>query len=168
MKYTAPGVPDTYQGSELWDLRLVDPDNRTPVDYSIRQSMLDELKNGMRPEEIMRRVDSGLPKLWVVHSALKLRQSHPEWFGPEATYTAVSAIASRNEHLVAYLRGPHVATIVPRWPMKLGDSWGGTSIELPAGEWRNVLTGDVLNGGRMRVQALLHRFPVALLIKESD
>jgi (1->4)-alpha-D-glucan 1-alpha-D-glucosylmutase len=168
IKYTAPGIPDTYQGSELWDLRLVDPDNRTPVDYELRQAMLDELKAGLSPEEIMLRADSGLPKLWVVHSALTLRGRHPEWFGPEAAYIPLAATVPRNDHLVAYLRGTHVAAIAPRWPMKLGDSWGGNSVDLPSGQWRNELTGDVVNGGRVRVQALLHRFPVALLTKESD
>jgi (1->4)-alpha-D-glucan 1-alpha-D-glucosylmutase len=115
----------------------------------------------------MQRADSGLPKLWVAHSALVLRGRRPEWFGPDAPYTPLPANQSRSEHLVAFLRGAHVAAIVPRWPMKLGESWGGTSLELPGGEWRNVLTGDVVSGGRLRVQALLHRFPVALLTKES-
>jgi (1->4)-alpha-D-glucan 1-alpha-D-glucosylmutase len=168
IKYTAPGIPDTYQGSELWDFRLVDPDNRTPVDYEVRRAMLDELKAGLSPEEIMLRADCGLPKLWVVHSALALRGRRPEWFGPDAPYTPLPATSSRNEHLVAFLRGTHVAAIAPRWPMKLGNSWGGTSLDLPRAQWRNVLTGDVVNGGRLRVQALLHRFPVALLTKESE
>jgi (1->4)-alpha-D-glucan 1-alpha-D-glucosylmutase len=168
LKFTAPGIPDTYQGSELWDLRLVDPDNRTPVDYEARLAMLDELKAGLSPEEIMLRADSGLPKLWVVHSALALRSRRPEWFGPDAPYSPLPANPSRSEHLVAFLRGTHVAAIVPRWPMKLGNSWGGTSLDLPGGQWRNVLTGDGVNGGRVRVQALLHRFPVALLTKEWD
>jgi (1->4)-alpha-D-glucan 1-alpha-D-glucosylmutase len=168
IKYTAPGIPDTYQGSELWDLRLVDPDNRTPVDYELRQAMLEELKTGLSPEEIMLRADSGLPKLWVVYSALALRGRRPEWFGADAPYTPLPATPSRSEHLVAFLRGTHVATVVPRWPMKVGNSWGGTSLDLPGGQWRNVLTGDVVNGGRLRVQGLLQRFPVALLTKESD
>ena len=73
IKFTSPGVPDTYQGSELWDLRLVDPDNRTPVDYEQRQQMLKELKKGISPEEILRHTDTGLPKLWVTYSALSLR-----------------------------------------------------------------------------------------------
>src|SRR5260370_20403374 len=122
VKYTAPGIPDTYQGSELWDLRLVDPDNRTPVDYELRQAMLDELKSGMAPEHMMKRAESGLPKLWVVHSALVLRAMHPEWFGAETAYAPLLASGGKAEHLVGYLRGAHVATLVPRWPMKLGDS----------------------------------------------
>jgi (1->4)-alpha-D-glucan 1-alpha-D-glucosylmutase len=166
--YTAPGIPDTYQGSELWDLRLVDPDNRTPVDYESRQAMLDELKSGRSPEDMMKRADDGLPKLWVVHSALALRAAHPEWFGAEAGYIPLLASGGKAEHLVGYLRGTHVATLVPRWPMKLGDNWGGTMVELPPGQWKNVLTGDIATGGRVRLQTLMHRFPVALLTRESD
>jgi (1->4)-alpha-D-glucan 1-alpha-D-glucosylmutase len=168
VKYTAPGVPDTYQGSELWDFRLVDPDNRTPVDYELRQSLLNELKAGMAPEDIMRRLDSGLPKLWVVYAALTLRKRHPEWFGAEAGYTPLLASASKSEHVVGFVRGTQVVTLVPRWPVKLGDSWAGATVELPQGQWRNVLTGETVNGGRVRVQTLLHRFPVALLTTESE
>jgi (1->4)-alpha-D-glucan 1-alpha-D-glucosylmutase len=116
----------------------------------------------------MRRADSGLPKLWVTHCALWLRSQHPEWFGADAGYTPLSASGGKTEHLVGYLRGEYVATMVPRWPIKLGDSWSGTTVELPQGQWRNVLTSDVVGGGRQRVQVLMHRFPVALLVKESD
>ncbi|HEY3628820.1 MAG TPA: malto-oligosyltrehalose synthase [Terracidiphilus sp.] len=168
MKFTAPGVPDTYQGSELWDLRLVDPDNRTPVDYGQRQSMLNELKKGMTAEEILRREDSAMPKLWVTHCALALRAGHPEWFGAQAEYRPLSATGPRAENVVGYLRGAYVATVVPRWPQKTGDNWSATSIELPTGRWRNTFTGDVVTGGRVRVQQILRRFPVALLTKESD
>lgn len=167
LKFTAPGVPDTYQGSELWDLRLVDPDNRTPVDYPKRQALLHELRSGMAPEAIMRRIDEGLPKLWVTHAALSLRREHPEWFGAEAGYAALLANGAKAENVIGYLRGSHVAAIVPRWPIKLGDSWGGTTIELPGGTWRNVLSGDAMAGGRVRMQALMQHFPVALLAKES-
>ena len=83
LKFTAPGIPDTYQGGELWDLSLVDPDNRRPVDYGVRRRMLDELHGGMEVEEILRRIDEGMPKLWVVHRALSLRKEHPEWFGSD-------------------------------------------------------------------------------------
>lgn len=168
LRYTAPGIPDTYQGGELWDLRLVDPDNRNPVDYELRRSMLDELKAGITPEEIMRRVKSGLPKLWVTYIALMLRRAKPEWFGAESSYAPLPAAGSCASHLVGYLRGESVATFVPRWSLKRGDSWGGTTAELPAGKWKNVLTNDVVNGGRVRAQSLLLRFPVALLTKESE
>ncbi len=168
IKYTAPGVPDSYQGSELWDFRLVDPDNRTPVDYAQRESMLRDLKAGMAPEDIMQRAESGLPKLWVTHTALMLRRRHPEWFDAGATYAPIAATASKSEHMVGFMRGGQVATIVPRWPIKLGDSWAGTTLDLPDGQWRNLLTGDTSRGGRVRAQALLERFPVALLEKEPE
>jgi (1->4)-alpha-D-glucan 1-alpha-D-glucosylmutase len=148
----------------LWDLRLVDPDNRTPVDYERRQQMLNEMKKGISPEEIMRLSETGLPKLWITYSALSLRGKHPEWFASEAGYTPLPVNGGRAENVVGFMRGSHVATIVPRWPQRAGDNWGGTIVELPAGSWRNVLTGDVLGGGRVRVQGLLRRFPVALLI----
>ena len=168
LRYTAPGIPDTYQGGELWDLRLVDPDNRTPVDYELRQSMLNELKSGMTPEDIMRRSASGLPKLWVTHSALRLRREHPEWFGAEASYTPLIANGLKAPHVISFLRGKAVITLVPRWPLKRGDSWAGTTVELPEGRWKNVLTSEILSDGRMRIQSLLHRFPVALLVRESE
>jgi (1->4)-alpha-D-glucan 1-alpha-D-glucosylmutase len=168
VKYTVPGVPDTYQGSELWDLSLVDPDNRRPVDYDLRRQMLSELEGGMDVEEIVRRMDSGLPKLWIVHNALCLRREHPEWFGAEAEYTPLVAEGSKGEHLVGYLRGTRVATLVPRWTLSLSDRWGATTVELPPGQWTNVLTRDAVTGGRLHVQTLLQRFPVALLTREVE
>ncbi len=167
LKLTAPGVPDTYQGSELWDLSLVDPDNRRPVDYELRRKMLAEL-HGIELEEIMRRMDSGMPKLWLVHRALCLRRELPEWFGSAAAYTPIPAVGSRSEHVVAYLRGDRVAVVTPRWPLKLGNSWGGTTLEFPKGRWKNRLTGDIVTGGELRVQMLLQRFPVALLTREPE
>jgi (1->4)-alpha-D-glucan 1-alpha-D-glucosylmutase len=168
VKCTAPGVPDTYQGSELWDLSLVDPDNRRPVDYKLRRQMLRELDAGMDVEEIVRRMNSGLPKLWVIHSALCLRRDHPEWFGAEAEYTPLIAEGSKSDHFVGFLRGDSVAVLVPRWPLKLGGNWAKTTVELPPGPWKNVLTRDAVTGGRLPVQALLQRFPVALLVREAE
>jgi (1->4)-alpha-D-glucan 1-alpha-D-glucosylmutase len=168
LRYTAPGVPDTYQGGELWDYRLVDPDNRTPVDYGLRQTMLNELKRGMPAEEIMRLADGGLPKLWVAHRALTLRRDHPEWFGEDAAYEPIAASGPNSAHVLGFLRASRVVVVVPRWNLKRGDSWAGTTIEIPEGTWRNLLTDDVLPGGRLRIQSLLHRFPVALIQKLSE
>jgi (1->4)-alpha-D-glucan 1-alpha-D-glucosylmutase len=168
IKYTAPGVPDTYQGSDLWDLSLVDPDNRRPVDYALRRSMLSELQMGMGAEEIMQRIDSGMPKLWVIYNALRLRREHPEWFRATAGYTPLLAEGQKQEHVVAYIRGNQVVTIVPRWTLKLGESWAATTLELPGGKWKNPLTSDLLHGGRIRVHALMQHFPVALLTREAE
>src|SRR6185295_11194257 len=82
LKLTAPGVPDFYQGTEIWDLSLVDPDNRRPVDYELRRGLLADLKGGMTPEEILARMEEGLPKLWVIRQGLQLRRRNPEPFGP--------------------------------------------------------------------------------------
>lgn len=168
LKLTAPGVPDTYQGSELWDLRLVDPDNRGPVDYPERHAMLKELEKGVKLEEIVKRSASGIPKLWLVYRVQNLRRMNPEWFGAGAAYVPLAVSGSKVEHVVAYMRGDHVATIVPRWNLKLGRGWGATSVALPAGRWKNVLTGDVVNGGLVRITTLLARFPVGLFTKETE
>lgn len=168
IRYTAPGVPDTYQGSELWDLRLVDPDNRTPVDYRARCAMLGELEKGLDAAEILERMDSGLPKLWVAYRSLQLRRGNPEWFGAEAEYTPMIAEGAKKDHVIAYLRGGSVATVVPRWNTKLGAGWAATAVELPEGRWRNILAGEAIDGGRVRVQALFESFPVALLVKDTD
>lgn len=168
IRFTAPGVPDTYQGGELWDLRLVDPDNRAPVDYNERRSLLAELKAGMSAEQIMERVETGLPKLWLIHCAMKLRQSHPECFSAEAAYLPLPVEGHRQDHVIAYLRGESVATCVPRWSAKLNGSWSSTAVTLPEGQWKNLLTGDIVAGGAVRMQALLQRFPVALLTREAE
>ncbi|HEY9126787.1 MAG TPA: malto-oligosyltrehalose synthase, partial [Acidobacteriaceae bacterium] len=168
LHYTAPGVPDTYQGSELWDFRLVDPDNRTPVDYTQRQSMLDELKQGLPPETIMQRAASGLPKLWLIHTALRLRREHPDWFGPEAAYTPLEVRGLRFAHAIAFQRGASVCAIAQRWSSRLKGSWAGTTVDLPEGQWLNPLTSERTPGGRQRLQTLLQRFPVALLVRAQE
>ena len=168
LKYTAPGVPDTYQGSELWDLSLVDPDNRRPVDYDLRRKMLSELQGGMDVDEIVRAMESGMPKLCVIHNALLLRREHPEWFGAEAPYQPIFAQGSKSDSLIGYMRGESVAVFVPRWPLKLRGIWGSTTVELPAGRWKNIFTHEAVTGGRLRVQPLLQRFPVALLARETE
>ncbi len=167
LKCTAPGVPDTYQGSELWDLRLVDPDNRGPVDYEARSAMLAELDAGMSAEEIMTRMDSGMPKLWILNRALHLRRKKPEWFGKDAAYIPLSAEGPKRAHLIAFSRGESVAVLAPRWNLKLGSGFGSTTVELPPGNWTNIFTGEVISGGRMRAQQLFAKFPVALLERDG-
>ena len=168
IRMTAPGVPDTYQGGELWDLRLVDPDNRTPVDYPIRHSLLSELRDGLTIEEILKRMQSGLPKLWVIHRALRLRKERPDWLNEEAAYLPLEVAGPKQDHLIAYLRGENVITCVPRWNVLRAGRWGATSVNIPVGRWENILTGEELTGGAVRVQMLLRRFPVALLTKKAE
>ncbi len=163
LKYTAPGVPDLYQGGELWDLSLVDPDNRRPVDYVLRARLLQQLSS-MTAGEVMARADEGLPKLWVIHHALCLRQQHPEWFGADAAYTPVSASGAACERVIAALRGDSVLTVAQRWPQR-GVAWDRTTLRVPEGRWRSVLCGCEVSGGDVAVSALLGAFPVALLAR---
>jgi len=168
LKHTAFGVPDTYQGSELWDLSLVDPDNRRAVDYDLRRMMLNELQGGADADEIMRGMDTGMPKLYVVHMALLLRREHPEWFGGESAYTPIFADGSKSDHLIGFMRGKSVAVFVPRWSSRLGGSWAATTVELPLGRWKNIFTHEAITGGRLCVQSLFRKFPVTLLIREKE
>lgn len=129
--------------------------------------MLAELQLGMDVEEILSRADSGMPKLWVSHRALNIRRERPEWFSAEAAYTPLAVEGPKKEHLVAYMRGDSVAVLAPRWNVKRGTNWAATSVDLPLGRWENLLTGDSTYGGRLKVQALLQRFPVALFAREG-
>jgi (1->4)-alpha-D-glucan 1-alpha-D-glucosylmutase len=175
MKHTAPGVPDLYQGAELWDLSLVDPDNRRPVDYTVRARLLREIARLPATEaaaEAVRRADEGLPKLWTIHRALCLRRERPESFGAQAAYTPLNAEGPQAGHVVAYLRGEDVATIVPRLvtlmgSKRLGGEWRQTVVELPRGRWTNRLTGAQVAGGKVAMDEALRDFPVALLVKEK-
>jgi len=167
MKCTAPGVPDTYQGSELWDLHLVDPDNRGPVDYEVRTTLLSRLQSGVPIAEILREMNSGMPKLWTLYRALDLRRQKPEWFGIDAAYAPLMLAGKRADHAIGYLRAERVATIVSRWNLRLAGNWSGTSVALPHGRWKNLLTAEMLNGGTMTLQSLFGQFPVALLQKEE-
>jgi (1->4)-alpha-D-glucan 1-alpha-D-glucosylmutase len=165
LKYTSPGVPDMYQGGEIWDLSLVDPDNRRPVDYELRGRMLKEMA-GLDVEQVMQRMEDGMPKLWVVQKTLALRNDHAEWFGAEAAYLPVEAVGEQKERVVAYQRAENVLAIAPRWTLS-GDDWGDTTVTLPEGSWLNQLTGEKHQGKEIGMSELLSKFPVALLVLES-
>jgi (1->4)-alpha-D-glucan 1-alpha-D-glucosylmutase len=169
LKHTAPGVPDLYQGTELWDLSLVDPDNRRPVDYGLRADLLKQMK-GKSPAngaaEAMRRIDEGLPKLWTIHHALKLRREKPHWFSADAAYAPLHIAGAKADHAIAHLRADSIATVVPRLTAMLG-SWEEAIVTLPEGSWTNRLTGATIAGGTVQIEDLLRDFPVALLVSNS-
>jgi (1->4)-alpha-D-glucan 1-alpha-D-glucosylmutase len=163
IKLTGPGVPDFYQGCELWNLSAVDPDNRRPVDFALRRQLLEELDRGLEPEQIMARADEGMPKLWLIRQGLELRARRPEWFGTEAQFGTIPRRGLKSEHIIAYSRAKSVAVIAPRCLITLRGDWAGAEVMLPDGEWVNHLTGERWQTGYLEAAALLRKFPVALL-----
>jgi (1->4)-alpha-D-glucan 1-alpha-D-glucosylmutase len=164
LKYTSPGIPDLYQGSELWDFRLVDPDNRTPVDYDLRRRLLAELPS-LSPQQIMQRINEGLPKLLTTQKALELRKNFPEAFAKGSSYEPLMADGAHADRCIAFSRGDRVIAIGQRLPLTA--EWTKTSITLPAGRWRNVLTGMEHAEGKHKLAKVLPIFPVALLVREE-
>ncbi|GAC1696563.1 MAG: malto-oligosyltrehalose synthase [Candidatus Limnocylindrales bacterium] len=162
LKLTAPGVPDLYQGSELWDLSLVDPDNRRPVDFRLRQELIAEL-DGLTPAAIIARSDAGLPKLHVVRATLAARRQAPAAF--TGSYVPLTAAGERADHAIAFVRGDEAITIAPRLVWQLGGDWGETRLPLPPGSWRDVISGAAVRSDRLA--DLLGAFPVALLLRED-
>jgi (1->4)-alpha-D-glucan 1-alpha-D-glucosylmutase len=162
---TCPGVPDLYQGSELWDLSLVDPDNRRRVDYDLRRRLLEEVGDASAGEA-MARADEGAPKLWLISRLLGARRARADLFD-RAPYHPIAASGAKANHAVAYSRGKLVV-VVPRLIIGLGGDWAGTSLELPPGRWSDLLTGKAVEaGGGIAVAALLGDFPVAVLAQAS-
>jgi (1->4)-alpha-D-glucan 1-alpha-D-glucosylmutase len=163
MKCTSPGVPDLYQGGELWDHSLVDPDNRRPVDYDLRRRLLNEVRS-MTVEQVVSRMEEGLPKMWVIHHALWLRRERSRCFGPDGTYSACAARGPEQQRVIAYVRGGEVLVVVPRWSHSCA-SWRGTTLELPNGRWTDCLTGRRFEGVQ-EIDNLFKTFPVSLLTLE--
>jgi len=143
----------------------VDPDNRRLVDYQLRRTNLAELEH-LTPEEILRRSEEGFPKLWLIRQSLRTRCSHINDFGAQGSYVPLWATGAKAAHLVSFQRGENVITIAPRLFLTLGD-WNGTLLEIPEGIWKNQLTGDLIQGGKVEVASIVNRFPVALLTRES-
>ncbi|MCU0786154.1 MAG: malto-oligosyltrehalose synthase, partial [Verrucomicrobia bacterium] len=166
LKLTTPGVPDIYQGAELWDLSLVDPDNRRPVDFAKREGLLEELKS-LSVEQVWARRKEGLPKLWLIQKTLQFRCGHPELFGANSNYEPLHARGDKGGHVVAFARGGRVVAIVPRLVMRLANDWANTTLTLPEGDWFNELTAENVTGGECAVGELLRQFPVAFLSRKE-
>jgi (1->4)-alpha-D-glucan 1-alpha-D-glucosylmutase len=155
---TLPGVPDVYQGSELWEQSLVDPDNRRPVDFAFREGLLDAAPDLSRLPD-----DVGVAKLAVTRAALRLRRDRPELF---TDYTSVTVRGPSAGHALAFDRGGAVS-VVTRLPIGLqaAGSWGETFLELPPGIWIDQVSGRRFSA-RVEVADLLDHLPVALLARE--
>ncbi len=168
LRLTAPGIPDTYQGTELWDLSLVDPDNRRPIDFALRDRLLGELEAGLSHDAILARWDEGLPKMWTIRQVLRLRRERPELFDARGSYQPLLAAGPRAGHVIAFARGGGAVTIAPRLTLTLGGDWQSTSLPLPDGRWRDELTGATHRGGERQLSDLLAAFPVALLVRVEE
>jgi (1->4)-alpha-D-glucan 1-alpha-D-glucosylmutase len=177
LKATAPGVPDLYQGTELWSLTLVDPDNRGPVDFALRKRLAAAL-DGADPAELAASWRDGRIKLWVTRAALRFRADDPELFA-RGSYVPLEASGPRRDHVVAFARRhgrdwsvtvvPRlVAAMTARGRLPVGPSWRDTTIGLPArapARFGNVLSGNVVEArdGVLRVDTALRALPLAVL-----
>jgi (1->4)-alpha-D-glucan 1-alpha-D-glucosylmutase len=148
---TVPGVPDVYQGTELLDDSLVDPDNRRPVDYARRREALSSLRDA---------------KMGVVAAALRMRRRRPDTF-LSGGYRPVLAEGAGAEHLVAFLRGDDVLVAVSRYTVRLSQTdWGHTFLTFPNGHWTDAITGRRYSG-RLDVSELFNLTPVVLLERDD-
>jgi (1->4)-alpha-D-glucan 1-alpha-D-glucosylmutase len=171
LKIASPGVPDFYQGTELWQFCMVDPDNRRPVDYQRRTEMLDQLRRRDADDRIaLIRELAADPqreemKLWVTSKALAFRKAHRELFA-RGEYLPVAARGACAAHVVAFARrfGKEWAVVVaPRWTSRISE-WGDTELVMPDAappEWVDALTGII--PASWRLADLLREFPVAFL-----
>ena len=178
IKAFAPGVPDFYQGSELWDLSLTDPDNRRPVDFKLRQQWLQAMLE-IPPSlgELLHHWEDGRIKLYVTYKALELRGRYPGLFS-HGSYQGLELQGPSSDHVLAFARHLDTAwclVVVPRHYAQLTDAqsdpnlWHDTSLVLPKGApsiWKEVLSGQTLNevAGKLSVSTVFSQFPGAVLI----
>jgi (1->4)-alpha-D-glucan 1-alpha-D-glucosylmutase len=176
LKLTLPGVPDIYQGAELWDLSMTDPDNRRPVDYGMRIGMLDALMNG-KPECVATLLEEwrdGRIKLLAIARILGYRREYPDVFAA-GDYDALSTEGAKTEHVCAFVRSNGNETVLvaaARFPAALegAPDWAGTTIALPErltqAHWRDLLTGTELqfSDGVLRAEQVFQYLPAAVLV----
>jgi (1->4)-alpha-D-glucan 1-alpha-D-glucosylmutase len=175
LKLTVPGVPDIYQGGELWDFSLVDPDNRRPVNWTTRQALLNEIADATAAD-LAEHWQDGREKLFVVSQLLDLRRLQPELFA-EGDYQPLDVEGEASANLCGFARNRGDATIavaVPRLVHQLYQGgqhaqWGETEIVLPPHRaWRDVFTSRRVEGlDRIRASEVLADFPVCVLVGEQ-
>jgi malto-oligosyltrehalose synthase/4-alpha-glucanotransferase len=175
LKLTCPGVPDIYQGCEHWDLSLVDPDNRRPVDYELRKELL---TTANAPASLWENRFNGQIKLWLVNMLLHLRTKYPDVFN-KADYIPLQVKGKHKENVIAFARvhkGVWIIVIVPIdtaaiYTGKPGSAstfdWGNTCIILPGNapsNWKNTLTNAIgKQQKKIELKNILHEFPLAVL-----
>ena len=158
---TAAGVPDLYQGTEVWDLSLVDPDNRRPVDFAAHGALLAAIEHA-DAAGVMARADEGAPKLWLISRLLSLRARRPELFAG-GDHRPLEAAGAKARNALGFTRGK-LAVVVPVLAAGLAGAWGATTVTLPKGTWRDALAGSEFEGGKpVELSSMLATFPVAVL-----
>ena len=188
LKIVSPGVPDFYQGTELWDLSLVDPDNRRPVDFEQRNSYLSEIKEKLTANisalisELLTTKEDGKIKLFLTHQALKARTQYLEVF-QQGEYKPLEVSGKYEENIVAFARSFENTTaiaIAPRFLTSLiqpgeypfGEVWQDTCIHLPAGtasKWEDTITNQTMQtDGKLYIRDTLKEFPVSLLVGQKQ
>ncbi|HEX4309724.1 MAG TPA: malto-oligosyltrehalose synthase [Acidobacteriaceae bacterium] len=187
LKIASPGVPDFYQGTELWDLSLVDPDNRRPVDYQKRRRALDTLREEATSKgelavcrDVLDRFGDGRVKLWTIYRALALRNRMADTFR-HGEYVPAAATNGFAEHVVAFTRGGKILAVVPRFAhtlmtakpkLPLNGAWGRGEVIVPGmagAALENVFTGEWIRAdaeGRLPLNAVFDEFPVGLFVRE--
>lgn len=187
LKIMCPGIPDFYQGTELWDFSLVDPDNRRPVDYSRRWRYLQEIESAVLGDrenylkEVLSHYADGRVKMFLIHQALHTRNEYPDIF-LEGKYLPLTSIGTHKRSVLGFARrkGKESALIVvPRKVISLMQGsptftpglWGDTSVKVPSslrGMYTNIFTGRTVDmrGDSLDVDSVLTEFPCALLIKQ--
>lgn len=180
LKCTCPGIPDVYQGNELWDFSLVDPDNRRPVDYDLRAKTLRALE-GANISELFAHWKDGRIKMFITQRLLKLRKEHPLLFS-DGIYLPISTSGSYSGNLVGFLRaneGQRLLVLVSRHASRVGipllaESWKETKVQIPEGThsvWRNIFSGEDIaqTGDSLEMSHLFRELPycVALEVKKS-
>jgi len=179
IKLGAPGVPDIYQGSELWDFSLVDPDNRTPVDFAVRRRLLEEISSA-DPVSLLENWESGAPKMALTVAGLRARAERPELFA-SGSYLGLEVKGQRAEHVVAFTRwldNDFAVVVASRLVLKLSEGarrplvpverWGDTAIGIPPAlhgrPLRDVVTGKIYGGHSLMASEVLRQFPTAFLV----
>ncbi len=165
IKLTAPGIPDIYQGNELFCYNLTDPDNRRPVDFERNAQLLRQLPE-LSADQILARASEGLPKLYVIWKALQLRRDVPHCFGANALHMPLEVHGSAGRHVVAYAREAEVAVVAPT--LVANAKWEDTWVHLPHGVWQNCLVDAEPVSGRVELGPALEQFPVMLLKRVSN
>ncbi len=193
IKICAPGVPDFYQGSELWDLSLVDPDNRRPVDYAARVLMLQAIAEEIARDPAGGPVEAALKwredipggriKLFLIHKGLAARKANP-YLLEKGTYTELRTAGKFANHVIAFARaheGSFAVCVAPRFLTRLVDDenfplgrevWGDTVVNMPPGaprRWTDAITGQpVMGTDAIHIGDLFRLYPVSLLLEDTE